>query len=230
MKKAEKKIVEKNNSAGSKIFLRFKNIVSYFTTDKEMFLVGVLILLVTFISLFQLVQMKKRIIPGSGSETSEKKEYWLLLHRKSNIEKLFLGEPGDQERSGVVKMFNVKVGIPGERPTPLPQLLGRKYWIIDDKFDASQYPETAPYFLKLDVPVTDEYPFCPVPYNECEGGQCNWELPGSFGLHGINGDSSRLSVDNPGSSGCIRHNDEDITYLYKLINPEDKVRYYIEDN
>ncbi|MEK7558712.1 MAG: L,D-transpeptidase [Patescibacteria group bacterium] len=162
-------------------------------------------------------------------EAPQEKKYWLMLLRKSNIEKLYQGIPGDENKSQLIKTFKVKTGIPGKRPTPLPQLLGRQYWIITDKFDASEYPETAPYFLKLDVPVTDEYPYGPQPYEECLGGQCNWELPGYFGLHGINNDMTRLSPENEGSSGCIRHSDEDIIYLYNLINPKDNVRYYIKD-
>lgn len=82
----------------------------------------------------------------------------------------------------------------------------------------------------LDIPFNDEYPYGPTPYNECNG-QCNWQLPGSFGLHGIAGDSSKLLAENPGSSGCIRHSDEDITYLYHLLSPEQQeVRYYIHDS
>lgn len=196
-----------------------------------MLLVGVLILLVTFLSLFLILENKKRTIPGSDSILLVKKEHWFVLHRKSNIEKLYLGKPGNQNRSKILKTFSVKSGIPGERPTPLPQLLGRKYWIIDDKFDVRDDPETAPYFLKLDVPVGDEYPYGPVPYEECVSGQCNWELPGYFGLHGINNNPSRLSEDDRGSSGCIRHNDSDIAYLYNLLDPEnEEIRYYIEDN
>ena len=68
-----------------------------------------------------------------------------------------------------------------------------------------------------------------MPYTECNG-QCNWILPGAFGLHGVNGDLSRLSIENPGSSGCIRHSDEDITYLYNNLDPQkEEIRYYIED-
>ncbi len=86
---------------------------------------------------------------------------------------------GDRENSEVVRKFRVKSGIPNDRPTPLPSLVGRKYWLLVDKFDAKNYPETAPYFLKLDVPVTNEDPYGPEPYLECRG-QCNWLLPGYF--------------------------------------------------
>lgn len=156
--------------------------------------------------------------------------YWMLLHRKSNIEYLYRGAPGEKERSRLIKTFVVKSGIPGERPTPLPQVMGREYWQIIGKVETKDNPETAPYFLILDIPYSENYPFGPSPYLECGGEQCDWIVPGSFGLHGINGDPMRLSIDNPGSSGCVRHADEDITYLYNLLKPEkERIRYYIKD-
>lgn len=155
--------------------------------------------------------------------------YWFLLKRKSNKETLYRGVSGDTRKSKVIREFTVKTGVPGERPTPLPQKIGRKYWVITDKIEQYENPETAPYFLTLDVPGVEEEPFGPSPYLECDG-QCNWNLPGAFGLHGVNGDVSRLNHDNPGSSGCIRHTDEDITFLYKLLDPKrEEVRYYIID-
>src|SRR3989344_1380764 len=167
----------------------------------------------------------------SRESNDDMSAYWLILHRKSNIEYLYKGVFGEKHKSMLINIFGVKSGIPGEKPTPLPQLLGRDYWIVTDKMsvDASENPETAPYFLTLDVPVTEAEPYGPVPYNECNG-QCDWILPGYFGLHGVNGDESRLSDDNPGSSGCVRHRDEDITYLYNILNPKtEEIRYYIED-
>ncbi len=158
-----------------------------------------------------------------------KNDYWLILHRKSNQEELLQGNPGIQSKSRLIKTFNVKSGIPGQRPTPLPQLLGRQYWLIVEKLDTSGSLETAPFFLKLDIPYVQDYPFGPTPYPECEG-QCNWQIPGSFGLHGVAGDNSKLSAENPGSSGCIRHTDEDITYLYNTLDLTQEVRFYIEDN
>ena len=142
---------------------------------------------------------------------------------------MYYGEPGDKDKSQLVKVFNVKSGIPGERPTPLPNLLGQGYWLITAKFETPDNPETAPYFLTLNIPVTEEAPFGPQPYLECNG-QCNWEIPGAFGLHGNNGDPEKLAESNPGSSGCVRHSYEDITYLYNLLNPEiEQLRYYIDD-
>ena len=95
--------------------------------------------------------------------------------------------------------------------------------------DAKDNTETAPYFLTLDIPVSEEEPYGPSPYLECNG-QCNWTLPGYFGLHGVNGDETKLSDKNQGSSGCVRHSDEDITYLFNLLEPEkEEIRYYIED-
>jgi hypothetical protein len=156
--------------------------------------------------------------------------YWFMLHRKSQKELFYRGVPGDASHSSLLKTFTVKTGIPEERPTPLPQLVGRKYWLVIEKADSFENPETSPYFLTLNIPAPDEEPYGPTPYNECRGEQCSWVLPGAFGLHGIASDSSRLSPENPGSSGCIRHRDEDITYLYNRLNPKiEEIRYYIED-
>lgn len=164
------------------------------------------------------------------SQQSAKNAYWFVLQRKSNKEYLYSGIPGEKEKSTLVKTFQVKAGIPNERPTPLPKILGKKYWLITDKISSKDNPETAPYFLTLNIPAPSEEPFGPSPYKECNGTQCNWILPGAFGLHGINGDISRLSLDNPGSSGCIRHSDTDITYLYNVLDPNnEEIRYYIED-
>lgn len=164
----------------------------------------------------------------SPKNIETKQLYWFILYRSSNLEQLFQGEPGNITKSTLRKTFKVKTGRIGERPTPLPQLVGREYWKIIKKYDSSTNPETAPYFLELDVPGIDIPPYGPVPYMECNG-QCNWILPGAFGLHGINNESSRLSSEDPGSSGCIRHTDEDITYLYNLLNPDEEIRYYIQD-
>lgn len=154
--------------------------------------------------------------------------YWLLLHRKSNVEFLFFGEEGKISNSRLIKTFKVKSGIPNERPTPLPKLLGKEYWEITKKYETFEGEETSPYFLELNIPVNEKI-YGPKPYLECNG-QCNWVLPGAFGLHGINGEESRLSPEDPGSSGCIRHLDEDITFLYYLLDPEkERIKYYISD-
>lgn len=167
--------------------------------------------------------------PAVLSETRPHIAYWFLLYRASNKELLYYGEPGNREQSRVVRTFQVKTGMPGVRPTPLPQLVDRQYWILTGKAETADHPETAPYFLALDVPYTDGPPYGPAPYMECDG-QCNWELAGAFGLHGIGGDETRLAAVDPGSSGCIRHRDEDITYLYQLLDPEaGEIRYYVED-
>ncbi len=157
-----------------------------------------------------------------------KEKYWFVLHRAANKELLYWGVPGEKEKSTVVKTFIVKTGIPGERPTPLPRLLGRKYWVITEKHPEPDNPETAPYFLTLNIPSPTEEPFGPTPYDECSG-QCDWQKPGDFGLHGTGGDLSKLAVTDPGSSGCIRHADADITFLYNLLDPaKQEIRYYIE--
>lgn len=162
--------------------------------------------------------------------SAEKSLYWFVLQRKSNKEYLYKGSPGNIKKSSVVKVFSVKTGIPGERPTPLPTFVGKKYWLIIDKQSSKENPETAPYFLTLNIPAPTEFPYGPMPYKECGGEQCDWTLPGAFGLHGIHGDASRLSIENQGSSGCIRHTDADITYLYNLLDPKkEEIRYYIED-
>ncbi|MBP7832793.1 MAG: peptidoglycan DD-metalloendopeptidase family protein, partial [Candidatus Levybacteria bacterium] len=159
-------------------------------------------------------QCSPLFIPTAESLLQPQNSYWFLLHRQSNREELFRGVPGDTSQSTLIKTFNVKTGRPGERPTPLPQLAGEDYWVITSK-EVATTDETAPYFLTLNIPVLEPY-YGPIPYNECSGAQCDWILPGAFGLHGVNGDNSRLSSGNPGSSGCIRHTNEDITYLYNL--------------
>ena len=188
--------------------------------------------LLTFIFVLLVIFLYKE---NAGTKSLEvfssdiKFSYWLLLHRKSNIEYLYSGVPGEKDKSTLIKTFIVKTGIPGQSPTPLPKLLGKEYWLITNKEDSSENPETAPYFLTLNIPVSDFEPFGPTPYNECNG-QCNWALPGYFGLHGINGDGQKLSNEDAGSSGCIRHKDEDIVFLYQLIDPKkEEIRYYIED-
>lgn len=162
------------------------------------------------------------------SLAAEENQFWFLLKRSQNIEYLYYGIPEDATNSRLLKTFFVKTGIPHVRPTPLPQLVGRNYWLITKKYPDDN-PETAPYFLELNIPGVESEPYGPVPYTECNG-QCNWILPGNFGLHGVNGDLSRLGPDNAGSSGCIRHTDEAITFLYQLLEPsKDEIRYYIMD-
>lgn len=152
-----------------------------------------------------------------------------MLYRSSNKELLYHGIPGERENNTLIKQFTVKTGEPGKKPTPLSSIVGREYWNIINAFSTHEHPDTAPYFLTLDIPQSDEEPFGPTPYEECNG-QCNWELPGPFGLHGVASDSSKLTKDNPGSSGCIRHTDEDISYLFSLLNNSWPVRYYIQDS
>jgi hypothetical protein len=164
-----------------------------------------------------------------SEQAKQQDEYWFLLHRKSKKEFLYKGIPGDATNSALQKEFTVNVGILNERPTPLPQLAGREYWNIIAEYDTKDDPETSPFFLTLDIPWSDEYPYGPQPYAECGGKQCDWVRPGSFGLHGIAGNPEKLT--DEGSSGCIRHTDEEITYLYNLLNPSEQnpIKYYIED-
>lgn len=197
----------------------------YFTTKWFLFQAVITVFIVA-ISTFLIVFVKEK---AEQKLVSPEYSYWFVLERKSQREHFYLGVPGDKAKSSLIRTFRVKSGIAGERPTPLPQLLNREYWLITAEFETKESPETAPYFLALDIPFSDEFPYGPTPYLECNG-QCDWILPGSFGLHGVNGDPTRLSDQNPGSSGCIRHSDADITYLYNLLDPQkEEIRYYIED-
>jgi len=207
------------------ISLRLSRFIStHFTTRTQIIVITGIVLL--FLSVITL-GIRQVFISQKPTISPPEKQYWFELYRKSNKEYLYLGVPGNTKESSVIKVFNVKTGIPGERPTPLPNKLGRKFWILTDKFE-SENPETAPYFLKLDIPAPEDPPFGPSPYNECNG-QCNWEVAGDFGLHGVNGDNTRL--EDEGSSGCIRHTDEDISYLYHLLDPKKEgIRYYIFDS
>jgi len=208
-------------------FFRFKKFISFPFSARQLTFV---FLSITFgIIIGAGVVYYIRSEPSIPAQQATKESYWLLLHRKSNREFLYKGIPGDENGSALVKTFNVKAGVPGQKPTPLPHLLRRDYWIIIGKMETRDNPETSPYFLTLDVPSSDFEPYGPYPYVECNG-QCNWDLQGSFGLHGINNDTKRLSASDPGSSGCVRHSDEDITYLYHLLDPnKEEIRYYIKD-
>ena len=189
-------------------------------------LILLIILLIPIVSLFAIDFSSKA---EQAEITTPKKSHWLILYRKSGKEFLYYGIMGDANNSRLLKTFQVKPGIAGSSPTPLPKLLGRDYWLITKKESSADNPETAPYFLTLDIPTTGEFPYGPDPYPECNG-ECNWILPGYFGLHGVNGQSLKLSKEDPGSSGCVRHSDEDITYLFNLLEPEkEEIRYYIED-
>ena len=136
------------------------------------------IFLAIFVTSFFFVRQKKT----DRQETFEglaKSSYWFLLKRKSNIEHLYFGQAGKADKSRLIKTFQVKSGVSNESPTPLPQKLGRHYWRLIEKLDAKDNTETAPYFLTLDIPVSEEEPYGPSPYLECNG-QCNWTLPRYF--------------------------------------------------
>lgn len=199
-------------------------------------IIGIFLIFVFFGILFFFFNEKNANKGKDVLSLRAKTSYWFILHRKSNMEYLYHGIPGDIDKSRLVKKFRVKTGVRDKKPTPLPKLLSKEYWLIVDKEESNDNPETAPYFLALNIPHSDEPPFGPVPYFECldqftgDAKQCNWELSGEFGLHGINGDEEKLSEENSGSSGCIRHKDEDITYLYNLLDPKKKeVKYYVKD-
>lgn len=221
----------KTISAEQKVDVKLvKNTVTSFNKKRWYIGIGLIMLLVFCLNAGLLLFLRERTVTPTTQIVNQPPMYWFMLHRASEKEYLYRGIPGEPQKSTLLKTFSVKVGIPHERPTPLPQLLGRKYWRVIDKMEQFDNPETFPYFLTLDVPVPSTEPFGPSPYTECNGQQCNWMLPGAFGLHGVASDSSRLSKENPGSSGCIRHTDEDITYLYNLLDPaKEEIRYYIED-
>jgi len=194
---------------------------------KKSFNLFLIFLTLTGIYLYHNLPLTAPQIKGT-QDSAVKESYWFELLRGDNIENLYKGVPGDKTKSTHIKSFRVKVGIPGERPTPLPKLVGKEYWLITKKEPQSNNPETAPYFLTLNIPAPEEEPFGPVPYEECNGSQCHWVLPGAFGLHGTGGNPDKLSDVDPGSSGCIRHSDDEITYLYNLLDPEnEEIRYYI---
>lgn len=189
--------------------------------------IGILVLLTTIgVGIVLFLEQPRRKEPKPLNTKIE--SYWLVLHRKSNIEKLYQGPPGSVSKSKLIKTLKVNDGVEKQTPTPLHTLVGRNYWIVNDKEMPVDDPTLGPHFLTLDVPVTGEWPYGPVPYEECDG-QCDWMLPGYFGLHGIGGDSTKLT--DAGSSGCVRHKDEDISYLYKTLDPKkQEIRYYVEDN
>src|SRR3989344_9586887 len=142
--------------------------------------VSLCIILVTSYFLLTIIQRNNTDDKKKAALLQTKNSYWLLLYRKSNIEFLYYGYSGNVHNSILLKIFKVKTGIPGERPTPRPELLGRKYWLVTDKLESKDNPETAPYFLTLDIPVSETEPFGPQPYLECsdpysgEVKQCNW--------------------------------------------------------
>ncbi len=197
-----------------------------------------IIIFALIISIITVLSLYLTSSPTAGivQIVTPEKSHWLILHRKSGNEFLYYGKAGDTNNSRLIRTFQVKPGIEASSPTPLPKLLGRDYWLITKKESSMDNPETAPYFLTLDIPTTGDFPYGPVPYEECvdvytgKNIQCDWILPGYFGLHGVNGNNSKLSKEDLGSSGCVRHTDSDITYLFNLLDPDkEEIRYYVED-
>lgn len=213
-----------------KLVLSLSNVLESFI----MIRIGLLILLLLiFLPLIGFLNFQKSQVNGEKTVSIPEK-YWFILHRKSGEEILYLGAPGDINNSKIVRKFQVKTGASWS-PTPLPNLVGREYWKIIKKESSKDNPDTSPYFLTLDVPADENWPYGPVPYTECKdlngnNIQCDWVQMGYFGLHGVGGNNEKLSKDDYGSSGCIRHRDEDITYLYNLLDPEkEEIRYYIKN-
>src|SRR5690606_19080816 len=92
---------------------------------------GIILAVITFnFLLFTYFTAKNKVDPPLIEKSPA--SYWFLLHRKSQKEYFYRGIPGDPQKSTLIKTFTVKTGIPGERPTPLPKLLGREYWVIID--------------------------------------------------------------------------------------------------
>lgn len=196
------------------------------------FVKKIVILIILLLPFFWAYRSSKPSPQILEAAVSSKETHWLSLDRELGKEYLYFGIPGEPDNSRLIREFSVKTGASWS-PTPLPKLVGRDYWRIVKK-ESTENPETAPYFLQLDVPVSDEWPYGPVPYTECRdittgaSIQCDWVLPGYFGLHGVGGDNTKLSKENLGSSGCIRHKDSDITNLYNLLDPEnEEIRYYV---
>jgi hypothetical protein len=236
--KEKRIIIQKKNDLSLFNFLSFSLALFILNSLKfhimKSFLIKIvvlIILLIPFFWAFSKDEEKPEILEGA---VSMKESYWLSLSRNLGKEYLYFGVPGEKENSKLIREFSVKTGASWSL-TPLPKLMGKEYWRVVKK-EPSENPETSPYFLQLDIPVTDEWPYGPVPYTECKdistgaSIQCDWVLPGYFGLHGVGGDESKLSIEDQGSSGCIRHNDKDITYLYNLLDPEnEEIRYYVEN-
>lgn len=171
--------------------------------------------------------------------------YWFLLERKSKKETLYQGKPGDRTNSRIIRSFQINPGWPGQTPTPISTKLGIPYWIITTyKTNTAdeQKSKLGPYFLSLNIPYNDPGNNCPIngvnkncqgptPYLECPdraNNQCYWPVPGEFGLHGVGNSISRLT--DEGSNGCIRHSNDDITYLYNLLSKYNReIRYYTVD-
>lgn len=165
--------------------------------------------------------------------------YWFLLDRLNKKEYLFQGPVGVRDRKYLVREFTVLPGLSGQTPTPVPSKVTptREYWTFNSATLKSPVGDISnggqPGFLKLDIPY-DNSLGGPVPYLECGPSgtsQCNWNTPGAFGLHGVD---NNHPLTDPGSSGCIRHNNTDIQYLYNLLsnvvnNNPNTIRYYIED-
>jgi len=192
-------------------------------------------LTIILVPVLGIVFQSKQEVRGEQIVSTPKASHWFMLHRNIGEEILYLGVLGDVNNSKIVRKFQVKTGASWS-PTPLPELVGKKYWTIIKKESSKDNPETAPYFLQLDVPTSEQWPYGPTPYTECkdiytgEPIQCDWVMPGYFGLHGVAGNPSKLTAEDYGSSGCIRHTDEDITYLFDLLDPEEEeIRYYIKD-
>ena len=107
----------------------------------------------TIVLFIQLEVSREGKVSRVSGGVQQNKSFWFILYRKSNQELLYFGEPGNKNDSALIKVFRVKSGIPNQRPTPLPNLLGRDYWLITQKFETADNPETSPYFSTLNIPV-----------------------------------------------------------------------------
>ena len=134
-KTKDNKIPLKNSFFSFFNFFRRDISLYYIIKAKSLpFFLGIFVVVIALLAIFSIFNRDKQTVKILASET-KKENYWFLLHRKSNIEYLYKGQPNDIENSNLIKTFKVKVGVPGQKPTPLPNLLGREYWKIIDKFE-----------------------------------------------------------------------------------------------
>ena len=129
-KKAKTKTAKNQTMKNRGIFFRlYFDMVSYFTMRaQKVFIFSLLFALGVLFGVFGVLHVIRYQSKEVLSLQVQKQSYWFLLWRKSNVELLYRGISGDASKSELVKVFTVKTGIPGEKPTPLPKLLGKGYW------------------------------------------------------------------------------------------------------
>ena len=97
------------NKAGAKNTGRKNLFMGNYSTTLRRFFQLILIFLVIVTGMLLLMPHKNK----AGEKIVPPKEsYWMLLHRKSNVEYLYKGIAGDKSKSYLIKTFLVKPGIP----------------------------------------------------------------------------------------------------------------------